>query len=522
MALHGLPLDSIHVTTSPFDSNSRVALEWLMKRMHGASQATYTYLPHHNSEFMDRPHDTLDIVRKQECGTLSNLQKLKLEINTDLHHDWSTWMKGLLRLASNLVVLELRLVMCPLGLPVMGNLRHLDIDVAQASSSLPRWDFFPRCLRHLHCLKTLGLRRSLACSGQQYEVYELPRSLEYLCLKHYLPYGLTVPPECKVSHTGKACCLDKPQRQQQWKALQPAVTRLVTHTTNENFDWEYSVGTVLPSLEALTLIAEDCHGPTYLDWAPEWRCRDPVLEDLYVQSLPGEQLKHLTSLMVAANSICITLPAALRLRRLCLVACSKLCLHFESAGESARHLQAFDIACRYLLHQEPIDALQTALQKKDIGLICALDDFTQVQHIRSSPRLDADTCWYRECGCMCCSECLAKSGMAVSQGNGEVPTELHGAAIEDGRSTAAPHVPFLRDIMAPMSYLEGGCVEATPWTPSIISRSPLGSPGPGDSHLCIEDVSDEIVEVDDVDWESSPPRSPSMEFGYWPGSPTVD
>ncbi len=75
---------------------------------------------------------------------------------------------------------------------------------------------------------------------------------------------------------------------------------------------------------------------------------------------------------------------------------------------------------------------------------------------------------------MCCSECLAKSGMAVSQGNGEVPTELHGAAIEDGRSTAAPHVPFLRDIMAPMSYLEGGCVEATPWTPSIISRSPLG------------------------------------------------
>lgn len=47
-------------------------------------QATYTYLPHHNSEFMDRPHDTLDIVRKQECGTLSNLQKLKLEINTDL------------------------------------------------------------------------------------------------------------------------------------------------------------------------------------------------------------------------------------------------------------------------------------------------------------------------------------------------------------------------------------------------------------------------------------------------------
>ena len=84
-------------------------------------------------------------------------------------------------------------------------------------------------------------------------------------------------------------------------------------------------------------------------------CHDSMLD------CAGAQLKHLTSLTVAANSICITLPAALRLRRLCLFACSKLCLHFESAGETAAHLQAFDIACRYLLHQEPIDALQVRL-----------------------------------------------------------------------------------------------------------------------------------------------------------------
>lgn len=72
----------------------------------------------------------------------------------------------------------------------------------------------------------------------------------------------------------------------------------------------------------------------------------------------GEQLKHLTSLTVAGASICITLPAALRPRRLCMCARGKLCLHFESAEESASHLRAFDITCRYLLHQEPVQALQ--------------------------------------------------------------------------------------------------------------------------------------------------------------------
>lgn len=60
----------------------------------------------------------------------------------------------------------------------------------------------------------------------------------------------------------------------------------------------------------------------------------------------------------------------------------------------------------------------------------------------------------------------------------------------------------------------GGSAVLTSLT--IVSPCFAGSPGPGDSHLCIEDVSDEIVEVDDVDWESSPPRSPSMEFGEFP------
>ena len=46
-------------------------------------QVTYTHLPDYNSEFMDRPHDTLGMIRKQKGGTLTNLQKLKLEINND-------------------------------------------------------------------------------------------------------------------------------------------------------------------------------------------------------------------------------------------------------------------------------------------------------------------------------------------------------------------------------------------------------------------------------------------------------
>ena len=72
----------------------------------------------------------------------------------------------------------------------------------------------------------------------------------------------------------------------------------------------------------------------------------------------GHQLQNLTSLTVCAASICITVPATLRLSRLCLSAASKLCLHFDSVEEAAKHLRAFDAACRHLLHQEPIQALQ--------------------------------------------------------------------------------------------------------------------------------------------------------------------
>ena len=48
---------------------------------------------------------------------------------------WSMWMKGLLKLAPNLLVLELRLLMCPPDLPIMGNLCHLNLDVAQIRGS---------------------------------------------------------------------------------------------------------------------------------------------------------------------------------------------------------------------------------------------------------------------------------------------------------------------------------------------------------------------------------------------------
>ena len=74
---------------------------------------------------------------------------------------------------------------------------------------------------------------------------------------------------------------------------------------------------------------------------------------------------------------------------------------------------------------------------------------------------------------MCCSECLARSGMAVSPGTDDVHTEQHEAVTEDSRNTAAPRI--LRDIMGPMMYLEGGGEEATPRTPSFSSRSPPGT-----------------------------------------------
>ena len=72
------------------------------------------------------------------------------------------WMNGLLELAPKLIVLELRLIRCPPDLSMMGNLRHLDFNVADISRSpalLPPTcgDKFPHAL-----LKTL--RPVLACA----------------------------------------------------------------------------------------------------------------------------------------------------------------------------------------------------------------------------------------------------------------------------------------------------------------------------------------------------------------------
>ena len=67
----------------------------------------------------------------------------------------------------------------------------------------------------------------------------------------------------------------------------------------------------------------------------------------------------------------------------------------------------------------------------------------------------------RECGCMCCSECLARSRVTTEQGyNGD-------------KSTATPRA--LRDILSHMSYLEGGCEKARTWTPEIRWRCSRGA-----------------------------------------------
>lgn len=100
--------------------------------------------------------------------------------------------------------------------------------------------------------------------------------------------------------------------------------------------------------------------------------------------LAGDELKHLTSLTVCATSICMTMPSSLRLQRLCVCARNKLCLHFDSVEETGSHLQAFDITCRYLLHQEPIDALQVCIQACDT---CSSRSIPCEVHKYSSDRL---------------------------------------------------------------------------------------------------------------------------------------
>lgn len=63
---------------------------------------------------------------------------------------------------------------------------------------------------------------------------------------------------------------------------------------------------------------------------------------------------------------------------------------------------------------------------------------------------------------MCCSECLARSGMATRQGKDE-----------EDRSTAVPRA--LRDIVAPMKLVESGCRDAVLWMPVLSSLSPTGT-----------------------------------------------
>ncbi len=58
---------------------------------------------------------------------------------------------------------------------------------------------------------------------------------------------------------------------------------------------------------------------------------------------------------------------------------------------------------------------------------------------------------------MCCSECLARSGVTAWQGD-----------YWNDKSTAVPSA--LRDIIGPMSYLENGGEKAKPWTPEIRRR----------------------------------------------------
>ena len=82
-----------------------------------------------------------------------------------------------------------------------------------------------------------------------------------------------------------------------WKALRPAVTKLVTHAARRRFEWEVSVGAVLPHLQALTLIAleqweEKAPGVPDLD-----HYLGPHMEDIRIRSLPGRAIQPIVLLV---------------------------------------------------------------------------------------------------------------------------------------------------------------------------------------------------------------------------------
>ena len=56
----------------------------------------------------------------------------------------------------------------------------------------------------------------------------------------------------------------------------------------ESFDWEVSAGSVLPNLQALTLIAAEPQTHSMTGEAITYAAGSRHIEDLYVQTLPGE------------------------------------------------------------------------------------------------------------------------------------------------------------------------------------------------------------------------------------------
>lgn len=74
-----------------------------------------------------------------------------------------------------------------------------------------------------------------------------------------------------------------------WKALRPAVTKLVTHAARRRFEWEVSIAAVLPHLQALTLIAPELWMETS-PGVPDMSYY-PAMEDIRVRSLLGRAIQ---------------------------------------------------------------------------------------------------------------------------------------------------------------------------------------------------------------------------------------
>ena len=80
-----------------------------------------------------------------------------------------------------------------------------------------------------------------------------------------------------------------------WKALRPAVTKLVTHAARRRFEWEVSIAAVLPHLQALTLIAPELWMETS-PGVPDMSYY-PAMEDICVRSLLGRAIQPIVLIM---------------------------------------------------------------------------------------------------------------------------------------------------------------------------------------------------------------------------------